>query len=46
MVFKLEQNYRSTRTIVEAANSVIARNHKRMEKHCFSEAPWARRSAS
>ena len=37
MVFMLEQNYRSTRTIVEAANSVIARNHKRMEKHCFSE---------
>ena len=37
MVFKLEQNYRSTRTIVEAANSVIVRNHKRMEKHCFSE---------
>ena len=37
MVFKLEQNYRSTRTIVEAANSVIARNSKRMEKHCFSE---------
>ncbi len=37
MIFKLEQNYRSTRTIVEAANSVIARNHKRMEKHCFSE---------
>ncbi len=37
MVFKLEQNYRSTRTIVEAANSVIVRNSKRMEKHCFSE---------
>ncbi len=36
-VFKLEQNYRSTRTIVEAANSVIARNSRRMEKHCFSE---------
>ncbi len=36
-VFKLEQNYRSTRTIVEAANSVIARNERRMEKHCFSE---------
>ena len=36
MVFKLEQNYRSTRTIVDAANSVIARNSKRMEKHCFS----------
>ena len=45
MVFKLEQNYRSTRTIVEAANSVIVRNSKRMEKHCFSEGPWARRSA-
>ncbi len=36
-VFKLEQNYRSTRTIVDAANSVIVRNSKRMEKHCFSE---------
>lgn len=36
-VFKLEQNYRSTRTIVDAANSVIARNSKRLEKHCFSE---------
>lgn len=36
MVFKLEQNYRSTRTIVEAANSVIVRNSKRMDKHCFS----------
>ncbi|MDE8721465.1 UvrD-helicase domain-containing protein, partial [Alistipes putredinis] len=36
MIFKLEQNYRSTRTIVEAANSVIDRNSKRMEKKCFS----------
>lgn len=36
-VFKLEQNYRSTRTIVEAANSVITHNSRRMEKHCFSE---------
>ena len=36
-VFKLEQNYRSTRTIVEAANSVIVHNSCRMEKRCFSE---------
>ncbi len=38
-IFKLEQNYRSTRTIVEAANSVIVHNSKRMEKNCFSEGP-------
>ena len=36
-VFKLEQNYRSTRTIVEAATSVIVHNSRRMEKRCFSE---------
>ena len=36
-VFKLEQNYRSTCTIVEAANSVIVHNSRRMEKRCFSE---------
>ena len=36
-VFKLEQNYRATRTIVEAANSVIVHNARRMEKKCFSE---------
>lgn len=36
-VFKLEQNYRSTRTIVEAANSVITYNERRMKKSCFSE---------
>ncbi|MFR9520906.1 MAG: UvrD-helicase domain-containing protein, partial [Rikenellaceae bacterium] len=36
MTFKLEQNYRSTQTIVDAANSVIERNSKRMEKRCFS----------
>lgn len=36
-VFKLEQNYRSTRTIVDAANSVIRHNARRMEKKCFSE---------
>ena len=36
-----EQNYRSTQTIVDAANSVIVRNSKRMEKHCFRRATWA-----
>ena len=36
-VFKLEQNYRSTRTIVDAANSVIVHNSRRMEKRCFSD---------
>ncbi len=36
-VFKLEQNYRSTRTIVDAANSVITHNTRRMQKSCFSE---------
>ncbi len=35
--FKLEQNYRSTRTIVNAANSVIEKNSKRMDKRCFSQ---------
>jgi len=35
-VFKLEQNYRSTQTIVDAANSIIEHNSKRMKKRCFS----------
>ena len=36
LIFKLEQNYRSTQTIVNAANSVIERNSRRMDKKCFS----------
>ena len=36
-IFRLEQNYRSTRTIVDAANSLIAKNEHRLEKTCFSE---------
>jgi len=36
-VFKLEQNYRSTQTIVNAANSVIAYNHRQIRKVVFSE---------
>ena len=34
--FRLEQNYRSTRTIVEAANSLIAKNSARIPKNCYS----------
>ena len=37
-VYKLEQNYRSTQTIVDAANSLIKHNSRRLEKRCFSEA--------
>jgi len=36
-VFKLEQNYRSTQTIVEAANSIIAKNKRQIRKNVFSE---------
>lgn len=36
-IFRLEQNYRSTRTIVDAANSLIAKNEHRLEKTCFSD---------
>ena len=36
--FRLEQNYRSTQTIVEAANSLIAHNERRLQKKCFSQA--------
>ncbi|QZE13250.1 exodeoxyribonuclease V subunit gamma [Halosquirtibacter laminarini] len=35
--FKLEQNYRSTRTIVEAANSVIKKNSEQIPKKTYSE---------
>ena len=35
-VFRLERNYRSTRTIVEAANSLIAKNSARIPKKCWS----------
>ena len=36
-VFKLEQNYRSTQNIVNAANSVIAHNKKQLRKTVYSE---------
>nr|WP_222621190.1 UvrD-helicase domain-containing protein [Butyricimonas hominis] len=34
---KLEQNYRSTTTIVDAANSIISRNKEQIPKKTFSE---------
>ncbi len=36
-LFKLEQNYRSTQTIVNAANSLIAKNKDQIQKKVFSE---------
>ena len=35
--FKLEQNYRSTKTIVNAANSVIAKNKDQIEKTVWTD---------
>jgi len=35
--FKLEENYRSTQTIVNAANSVIKNNSNQLKKICFSK---------
>ena len=34
--FRLERNYRSTRVIVNAANSLIAKNEARIPKNCVS----------
>lgn len=36
-LFKLEQNYRSTKRIVEAANSLIHHNRRQIRKEVFSE---------
>lgn len=35
-LFKLEQNYRSTQTIVKAANSIISKNKDQIKKNVFS----------
>ena len=36
-LFKLEQNYRSTKVIVNAANSVIAKNKEQIEKEIWTD---------
>ncbi len=36
-LYKLERNYRSTRNIVEASNSIIAKNHGQISKKVFSK---------
>lgn len=35
--YRLEQNYRSTQTIVNAANSLIEKNRMQLKKKCFSQ---------
>ena len=35
-VYRLEQNYRSTKTIVKAANNVIEQNHNRLQKEVWT----------
>ncbi len=42
-LFKLEQNYRSTQVIVEAANSVIARNQDQIRKNVWTANPEGNR---
>jgi DNA helicase-2/ATP-dependent DNA helicase PcrA len=38
-MFKLEQNYRSSKNIVEAANSLIEKNKTKLDKEIFTENP-------
>lgn len=42
-VFKLEQNYRSTQHIVEAANRVISYNSKQIKKSIWTDKPSAQK---
>ncbi|MDZ4750891.1 MAG: 3'-5' exonuclease [Flavobacteriales bacterium] len=38
-LYKLEQNYRSTKTIVEAANSIISKNKEQIKKEIWTDNP-------
>ena len=42
-LFKLEQNYRSTQLIVQAANSLIRRNERQISKNVFSKNEYGER---
>lgn len=42
-VIRLEQNYRSTKTILSAANAVISHNEKRKGKNLWTENPTGRK---
>lgn len=42
-IFRLEQNYRSTKNIVDAANSLIAKNENRIPKTCYSKGEEGRK---
>ena len=39
VVYRLEQNYRSSNTIVQAANTLIAHNQNRLEKNVWTQNP-------
>lgn len=43
MIIKLEQNYRSTKGILKAANAVIANNTQRKDKNLWSDKPEGER---
>lgn len=43
LIFKLEENYRSTQVIVNAANSIIAKNKRQIPKSVFSNKELGRR---
>lgn len=42
-IYRLEQNYRSTKNIVLAANSLIERNKNRLEKNVWTDNQWGNR---